>query len=339
LFLKTLKGKEDFNFMRIMPLEKREVTASRLVLGCMGFGGNWDNSPMSNEEILKAEQAIDAALSSGITMFDHADIYRMGKAEEVFGRVLKSRPYLREKMVIQSKCGIRFTDENAPGRYDFSKQHVLTSVDGILQRLSVEHLDVLLLHRPDPLMEPEEVAEAFRQLKISGKVRHFGVSNMNKSQLRLLQTYCDEPIIVNQMEMSLHKLDWIDQGVLVNQKAGIDTHFADGLIEHSILNNIQIQAWSPLAKGVYSGKDIEHITEAEMKTKELVEKMASAKETTKEAIVLGWLMRHPAKIQPVIGTTNPERIMNCQDAIRQSELMTREEWYSLYVTSRGQRLP
>jgi predicted oxidoreductase len=325
--------------MRMMPLEKRSVTTSRLVLGCMGFGGDWDYNPISNEEILKTEQAIDTALSLGITMFDHADIYKMGKAEEVFGRVLKAQPSLRKNIVIQSKCGIRFTDEIGPGRYDLSKEHILNSVNGTLQRLGVEYLDVLLLHRPDPLMEPEEVAEVFRLLKMSGKVRHFGVSNMNKGQIKLLQTYCEDPIIANQMEMSLNKLDWVDQVVLVNQEAGTSTHFADGLLEYSMVNDIQIQAWSPLAKGIYSGKEIERPSEAEMKTKELVEKMASEKDTTKEAIVLGWLMRHPAKIQPVIGTTNPERIKNCQDAIRQSELMTREEWYSLYVSSRGNKLP
>ncbi|MGE8203212.1 aldo/keto reductase [Heyndrickxia sp. NPDC080065] len=325
--------------MRTMPLEKRKISASRLVLGCMGFGGNWDNSPVTNEDLLIAEKAIEAALSSGITMFDHADIYTRGKAEEVFGKVLKSQPSLREKIVIQSKCGIRFKDEHTPGRYDFSKEHILNSVNGILKRLEVDYLDILLLHRPDPLMEPEEVAEIFSQLKSSGKVRHFGVSNMNKAQIQLLQTYCDEPMIVNQLEMSLHKLDWADQGVLVNQNAGTTTHFGDGLLEYSMVNDIQIQAWSPLARGIFTGNKIDHPTEAEMKTKELVEKMAKEKDTTREAIVLGWLMRHPAKIQPVIGTTNPERIQNCQDAIRQSELMTREEWYSLYVSSRGNILP
>ncbi|RFU62390.1 aldo/keto reductase [Peribacillus glennii] len=325
--------------MRIMPLEKRDITSSRLVLGCMGFGGNWDKSPVTKEQVLAAEQAIEAALASGITMFDHADIYKRGKAEEVFGTIVKDRPSLRENMVIQSKCGIRFADEHGPGRYDFSKEHILHSVDGILQRLATDYLDILLLHRPDPLMDPEEVAEAFDVLVRSGKVRQFGVSNMDKGQITLLQAYSDVPIIVNQLEMSLHKLDWVDQGVLVNQPAGNASHFADGLLEYSMINDIQIQAWSPLAKGIFTGQELDHATEAEVKTKELVENMACEKETTKEAIVLGWLMRHPAKIQPVIGTTNAERIKNCEDAIRQSELMTREEWYSLYVSSRGNKLP
>ncbi|ALC82135.1 MULTISPECIES: aldo/keto reductase [Bacillus] len=325
--------------MKITTLKKREITDNRLVLGCMGFGGNWDSSPISNEDIVKAEQAIDAALAAGITMFDHADIYRMGKAEEVFGNILASKPGLREQIIVQSKCGIRFEDEGGPFRYDFSKEHILTSVDRILQRLQTEYIDILLLHRPDPLMEPEEVAEAFQQLKSSGKVRHFGVSNMNKAQIQLLQAYCNDPIIVNQLEMNLRKLDWVDHGVLVNHESGAASHFSDGLLEHCILNDIQIQGWSPLANGIYSGNEIENMNEADKQTKELVKKLASEKETSIEAIILGWLMRHPAKIQPVIGTTNPDRIRNCRDAIRQSELMTREEWYSLYVSARGAKLP
>lgn len=324
--------------MRIMPLEKRDVTTSRLVLGCMRLGGSWDNSPIAEEDVVKMEKAIDQALSLGITMFDHADVYALGKAEEVFGKVIKARPDLREQMVIQSKCGFRFADEIGPIRYDLSKEHIIGSVNGILKRLSVEYIDVLLLHQPDPLVEPEEVAEAFHILKTSGKVRNFGVSNMNKGQMELLQAYCEQPIIVNQLEMSLLKLDWLNQGVTVNQEAGKAVNFGEGLLEHCMLKNIQIQAWSPMAKGIYSGKDVKDLSDAQINTRELVTKMAEEKGTTREAIVLGWLMRHPAKIQPVLGITNLERIKNCYDAIRQSELMNREEWFSLYVTARGNRL-
>lgn len=324
--------------MRKMSLEKRGITESRLVLGCMGFGGGWDNSPIAAEEEKKAELGIEAALETGITMFDHADIYTRGKAEKVFGGWLKNNPAMREKIVIQSKCGIRIADGQFPGRYDFSKDYILRSVDRILDRLQTDYLDILLLHRPDPLMEPEEVAEAFERLKMSGKVKNFGVSNMNAGQIKLLQAYIGSPLVVNQLEMSLKKLDWVDKGVHVNQSAGRNSHFSEGLLEHCMLEDIQIQAWSPLAKGIYTGGK-EPDTEAENVTAALVAKMAEEKETTREAIVLGWLMRHPANIQPVIGTTNPERIRNCGDAIRQSALMTREEWYSLYISSRGTRLP
>ncbi|MGM0878073.1 MAG: aldo/keto reductase [Bacillota bacterium] len=324
---------------KMMALQKREITTSRLALGCMGFGGGWDQNPISKEDILKGEKAIDAALSSGITMFDHADIYTMGKAETIFGEIVKGRPDLRENIVIQSKCGIRFPKGAAPHRFDFSKSHILHSVDGILNRLNVDYLDILLLHRPDPLVEPEEVALAFEVLKKSGKVRNFGVSNMSAAQIKLLNAYCSGPIIVNQLEMSLKRIDWLEQGVLVNQKAGTEINFADGIIEHCRLEDIQIQAWAPLANGMYSGRKLDNLTEADLQTRELVQEMATEKETTPEAIVLGWLMRHPALIQPVIGTTNPERIKNCQDSVRQSELMTREEWYSLYTASRGKKMP
>lgn len=325
--------------MKVMPIEKREITTSRLVLGCMGFGGGWDQTPYTKEDMLRAEKAIDAALSNGITMFDHADIYRMGKAEKVFGEILKSRPELRENIILQSKCGIRFADSNNPKRYDFSKDYILDSVDGILNRLNTEYLDTFLLHRPDPLIEPEEVAEAFEMLKRSGKVRHFGVSNMSASQIQFLNAYCSEPMIVNQLNMSLKQIDWVEQGVLVNQKEGTGMNFPEGTIEYYRLANVQIQAWASLANGIYSGRSIDNPSESELATIELVKKLALEKETSAEAIVLGWLMRHPAMIQPVIGTTNPERITKCQDAIRQAELMTREEWYSLYIASRGNTLP
>ncbi len=179
--------------MKVMPIEKTGITTSRLVLGCMGFGGDWNHSPYSKEDMLNAEKAIDAALANDITMFDHADIYRRGKAEKVFGEILKSRPELRENIVLQSKCGIRFADGEIPNRYDFSKSHILDSVDGILSRLNTEYIDVLLLHRPDPLMEPEVVAEAFETLKESCKVRYFGVSNMSASQIKLLNAYMRSP--------------------------------------------------------------------------------------------------------------------------------------------------
>lgn len=322
-----------------MPLEKREITNSRLVMGCMGLGGSWDKSPLTENDLYIAEKAVDAALSIGISMFDHADIYKMGKSETVFGKVLKGRPELREKIVLQSKCGIRFPESDNPGRYDFSRNHILQSVDGILSRLGIDYLDILLLHRPDPLVEPEEVAEAFQTLKQSGKVRNFGVSNMSAAQIKFLQSYTSSPLIVNQLEMSLKRIDWLEQGVLVNQKAGTSINFADGIIEHCRMEDIQIQAWAPMAYGLYSGGSTENASEAELKTKELVQKMASEKNTTAEAIVLGWLMRHPARIQPVVGSSNSERIKKCKDAAAIADSMTREEWYSLYVSSRGVKMP
>lgn len=320
------------------PLQKRGYDASQLVLGCMGLGGGWSGNPVTPELIKQAHEAVDAAQSIGITMFDHADIYARGNAELVFGKVLQERPELRDQIMIQSKCGIRFDEgPGRPGRYDFSKEHITASVEGILTRLNIESLDILLLHRPDPLMEPEEVAEAFLRLKQSGKVQAFGVSNMSAAQIRFLQASIQEPLIVNQLEMSLLKLDWLDNGIHQNQKQGTQVSFPDGTMEFCQTENIQIQAWSPLAKGLFSGKDLEGHSEAVKQTAALVQSMSEEKGTTREAIVLAWLMRHPARIQPVIGTSQAQRIRACGDAAKIE--LTREEWYSLYVSSRGSKMP
>jgi predicted oxidoreductase len=305
----------------------------------MPFGGSWDRAPITPEQVRKAEQALDAALSIGISMFDHADIYTMGKSETIFGSILKRRPGLREQIVIQSKCGIRFGAGAIPTRFDFSKAHIWAAVDGILDRLAIDYLDILLLHRPDPLMEPDEVAEAFGILKDSGKVRHFGVSNMSPGQIRFLQRALSSQLIVNQLEMSLEHLDWVDQGIHVNQKAGATVNFAEGLMEYAQMETMQLQAWGPLAQGRFSGRALSDQPANIQQTAALVGQMATTKETTPEAIVLGWLMRHPALIQPVIGTMNAERIVACRDAERQAQAMTREEWYTLYVSARGKNMP
>ncbi|MFC4322871.1 aldo/keto reductase [Litchfieldia salsa] len=325
--------------MKQTSLQKRNISSSRLALGCMGFGGGWNKDPITRDHVVQAEKAIDTALSIGITMFDHADIYTMGKAEEVFGEILKEKPSLREDIILQSKCGIRFPEGNVPVRYDFSRDYILSSVDGILKRLNTEYIDILLLHRPDPLMEPEQVSEAFNTLKQSGKVKHFGVSNMNSSQMKYLQSYLSDPLVVNQLEMNLSHLDWLDHGVHVNQQAGSTGYFSDGILEYCQMEDVQLQAWGPLARGKFTGRSVINENDSVAKTVELVKKMAKEKGTSTEAIVLGWLMKHPAKIQPVIGTTNPTRIQASQDAIHQSETMTRDEWYSLYVSSRGVKLP
>lgn len=323
--------------MNKIPIQQRGLAASRLVLGCMGLGGGWNDEPITEQHLAAAHAAVEAALEAGINMFDHADIYTRGKAEEVFGQVLKERPEWRERIVLQSKCGIRFADNGIPGRYDFSKEHILRSVDGSLKRLGIEYLDILLFHRPDPLMEPEEVAEAMSALKSAGKVRAFGVSNMSAGQIRLLQAYSKEPFIVNQLEMSLAKIGWLDQGVHVNQNAAKEDIFPEGTLEYCRLENIQIQAWGPLAQGLFSGRDLSDQPASIRETAELVQAMANEKGTTREAIILAWLMRHPAGIQPVIGTANPERIRACGEAVNLT--LTREEWYTLYVSSRGRALP
>ncbi|MBW7476869.1 aldo/keto reductase [Paenibacillus oenotherae] len=323
--------------MKPFPLQDRGIPASQLVLGSMRLGGGWDQSPLTAAHYKEGHEAVDTALEIGINMFDHADIYTYGKAEKVFGKVLQERPELRSKILIQSKCGIRLADEHNPQRYDFSKPYIISSVDGILERLGVEYIDFLLLHRPDPLVEPEEVASAIHELKASGKVRWFGVSNMSAGQIKLLQAYSDEPFIVNQLEMSLLKTGFVDTGISVNQEIARNNVFPEGTLEHCRQENIQLQSWSPLAQGLFSGKALDGQSEAVVQTAALVRQLAEEKGTTAESIVLSWLMRHPAGIQPVIGTINPARIRACKDAA--TLRLTREEWYALYTSSRGARMP
>ncbi|MCD9024171.1 aldo/keto reductase [Cohnella silvisoli] len=321
-----------------LPLNKHGFESSQLVLGCMGLGGGWNSNPITAQDLKQAHAAVDAALSIGINMFDHANIYGFGKSEQVFGQVLKERPELRKSMIVQSKCGIRpGTDDYPRTRFDFSEEHILTSVDASLKRLGIEKLDILLLHRPDPLADPEEVAEAFNKLKASGKVGSFGVSNMSAAQMQLLQADLDEPLVANQLELSLLKLDWLDSVVHVNQEEGKLSSFPEGTVEYCRLNNVQIQAWSPLARGVYSGKDISEESATVQETAALVARLAEEKNTTREVITLGFLLRHPANIQPVIGSATPERIVACGGVHKNT--LSREEWYHLYVTSRGHGLP
>ncbi|MFK0572645.1 aldo/keto reductase family oxidoreductase [Endozoicomonas sp.] len=323
--------------MNRIPLTIFLPDASRIAAGCMGLGGDWDNSPVSPAHIKQAHQLVDSALESGINFFDHADIYTRGKAEQVFGHVLTERPELRENIFLQSKCGIRFAEGNVPNRYDFSREWIIHSVENSLARLNTEYLDLLLLHRPDPLMQPEEVAEAFHQLQKSGKVRHFGVSNMNGHQIKYLRSFLEQPVIVNQLQMSLTHLDWLDEGVLVNHPEGQAVGFTPGTVEYCRSHNIQLQAWGCLSKGAFTGRDVSAEAESIQATARLVEQFAGELGVSREAIVLAWLMRHPAGIQPVIGTTNAQRIRACQQA--ENIELSREQWYQLYVCARGRMLP
>lgn len=323
--------------MKNLPVNHTFPDASQLILGCMGLGGSWDAAPLSPENVKHAHAAIDAALEAGINFFDHADIYTLGKAEMVFGEALKQRPGLRDKIYLQSKCGIRFADESNPQRYDFSRSWITSAVEASLSRLGVEQLDVLELHRPDPLMDPQEVAQAFEQLKADGKVKHFGVSNMTGPQIQFLQSCLPFPLISNQLEMSLAEHAFVDEGIFGVHPGGAEINFTAGTMEYCRHNNVQLQSWGSLAQGLYTGKDITSQPEHVKQTAAKVATLANEYSVSREAIVLAWLMRHPAKIQPIIGTTNPARILACAEA-HQVEL-TREQWYDLYISARGERLP
>ena len=321
--------------MSDIPLQEHLPGVSRLVYGCMGIGGDWDTTALDAGDLRTAEAALEAALAAGIDCYDHADIYKHGKAEQVFGDILKRRPELREQVFLQSKGGIRFADGDTPGRYDFSRDWIIACVEGSLRRLNTDYLDLWLLHRPDPLMRPEEVALAVDQLRAAGKVRYFGVSNMHQHQMEYLQQHLDIPLAANQLEMGLHHLDWLEGDILFNQPGGRGT--APGAVDYCRSRGIQLQAWASLAGGLYSGRDTAAEPEAVQHTAALVAQLAQRKNASREAIVLAWLLRHPARIQPVIGTTSPGRIRACAEGMDVE--LSREEWYALYVAARGAPLP
>lgn len=302
----------------------------------MGLGGAWDQPECGPADIAHAEAAVSAACEIGITWFDHADIYSNGKSEAVFGEVLARAAGLRERIGIQTKCGIRIARPGSPGLYDWRAESILARVRESLARLRVDYIDVLLLHRPDPLGEPAEVARALAALRAQGLVRQFGVSNMSAQQIAQLQAHLDFPLVANQLEMSLHRRDWVESGVLLNTAAGAANGFPHGTLEYCAANGVSLQAWAPLAQGRFTGRAQ---TAADAATSELVALLATVKRTTPETIVLWWLQRHPARIAPVIGTAHPARIRACADAVARAPELSYEEWYQLWVTARGEPLP
>jgi len=325
--------------MEMIKIPHTDLEVSRLAFGCMGLGGGFaPDTRLTADHERQAREFLDAAQEIGANFFDHANIYGRGRAEEVFGRVLTERPSLRDKIVIQSKCGIRWADDppNTPQRFDFSRDHILESVDAILARLRTDWLDVLLLHRPDPLWEGEEIAEAFQKLHLSGKVRYFGVSNQNRFQMEYLQSFLPESLVANQVEMSLLHYGFAEIGISFNQSSPRYPDGWEGTMEYCRMKDVLLQAWSPLAQGILMGK-LDGQPENIKETAALVEEYAQRHEITAEAILLAWLLKHPAKIQPVLGTTRPDRLRACAKALSVS--LSREEWYSLFAAARGAPMP
>ncbi|MBU2971993.1 aldo/keto reductase [Pseudoalteromonas sp. C2R02] len=323
--------------MKKLPIHQYLPHASELVYGCMGLGGSWNKDPLTQKDFMQAHQVIEHVLDSQINFFDHADIYQFGKAEQVFGKVLKENPSLRENMIIQSKCGIRFEDKSGPARYDLSGEWICESTNNILARLNTEYLDVLVLHRPDPLMDPEEIAQAFADLKASGKVKYFGLSNMHISQAAYLAQAIEQPLIVNQLELSLTNLNWLEEGVFAGNPDGSHVNFTSGTLEYARRNDMQIQSWGSLSQGLFSGKDISKEPIGIQRTAEYIKTLADVYNTSPESIVLAWLLRHPSAVQPVIGSTNIQRISACKQAL--AIKLTREQWYQIYILARGAKLP
>jgi len=311
------KGKEPMK-MKMIPFGTTGLSVPAVALGCMRL------TRLSDEE---AKTYVRTALELGANFFDHADIYGGGQSEAIFGRAIRGIP--REKLLIQSKCGI------VPGkRYDFSKQHILESVDGSLSRLGVDYLDSLLLHRPDALMEPEEVAEAFSVLLENGKVRHFGVSNQNPMQMALLEKALPVPISVNQLQLSLTNCTMISQGMEVNM-ATPNAAARDGyVLDYCRLHGITIQPWSPFQYGMFEGVFLG--SEKFPALNAAIDSIAAKYGVTPVTVTVAWLLRHPARFQPIIGSMNLSRI---REAIAASDLvLTRQEWYDLYLAA-GNILP
>ncbi|MBF2638336.1 aldo/keto reductase family oxidoreductase [Listeria welshimeri] len=307
--------------MKRITIGNSALTASEISLGCMRM------ADLSKED---ANKVINTALENGIDFFDHADIYGGGKSEEVFADAIDMNATIREKMILQSKCGIR------QGFFDFSKEHIISSVEGSLKRLKTDYLDTLLLHRPDTLFEPEEVAAAFTELEKSGKVRHFGVSNQNPGQIELLKKYVDQELIANQLQFSIMHTGMIDTGFNVNMTIDIDPSLDrdGGIIEYSRLNNMTIQAWSPFQYGFFEGVFLDNDKFPELN--KTIDKIAADKGVTNSAIAVAWIQRHPASFQTVVGTMNPGRIA---DIAKASDVtLSREEWYEIYRAA-GNQLP
>lgn len=312
--------------MKKTKIRKTGQEVPALIVGCMRQAGFSDH-PF---DVQQMDHFIHTAVENGANYFDHADIYGLGRSESVFGEAmaLSGSSLSREDLIIQSKCGIR------QGCFDSSREHILEAVDGILGRLQTEYLDVLLLHRPDALIEPEEVAEAFDRLQDAGKVRQFGVSNYTPGQIALLQRYLKQELVVNQMECSIVHSGMIASGIEANMTTAGSVDHDGGILDYCRLHDITLQAWSPFQISLREGSFIDNPEYPELNAK--LEELSEKYGTSKAGIALAWLLRHPAGMQVLTGTSKEERLV---ELIRASEIvLSREEWYALYLAS-GRILP
>ncbi|VDN47008.1 Aldo/keto reductase [Petrocella atlantisensis] len=305
--------------MKKLHVSGDKISIPQIGLGCMRI-----------VELTKkdANHLINTSMELGINFFDHADIYGGGKSETLFSEAVSMSALSREKMILQSKCGIR------KGFFDFSKDHILQSVDGILKRLNTDYLDILLLHRPDTLFEPEEVAEAFDYLYDSGKVRHFGVSNQNPMQMALLESALHQPLLFNQLQFGIMHTGMVDAGLNVNMKVTSSIDHDGGILEYCRLHNITIQAWSPFQYGFFDGVFLNKEKFPELNA--VIDRLAERYKVSDSAIAVAWISRHPAKIQTIVGTTNHKRLRQISEA--DTITLTREEWYEIYRAA-GNILP
>ena len=314
--------------MQTIPLGVSLLRSSRLAYGCWRVAGTWNPGEVTAASRAAGLRAILAAYEAGYTLFDTADIYCHGESERILGQALKQVSGMRDRVVVLTKGGIRPAgdpDPDSPGRYDFSSSHLISACERSLQRLEIETIDLYMLHRPDLLAEPEEVAQAFTQLKASGKVRSFGLSNFRPSLVTALQAACPMPLVAHQVEISLAKLD----------------AFTDGTLDQCLIERITPMAWSPLAGGLI-GDGANRLLPSQQSYRPesylpVVDAVAKARGASRTTVALAWLLKHPAHILPVIGTINPDRI---RDTAKAADLeLTREEWYRLLIAARGEPMP
>jgi predicted oxidoreductase len=276
----------------------------------------------------QAREFVQASLDLGANFFDHADIYGDGTCEEIFAEAIQMNDDVRETVLLQSKVGIR------SGMFDFSKEHILKATNGILKRLKTDYLDVLLLHRPDALVEPEEVAEAFDELESSGKVRNFGVSNLNPMQIELLRKFVKQPLVANQLQLSITNTTMIDAGINVNMENEAAVNRDGSILDYCRLHEITVQPWSPFQYGFFEGVFLDNPRFPVLNA--TIDEIAAKHGVSNTTIAIAWLLRHPAKMQPVTGTMNISRLTDCCKAV--DVALSREEWYEIYRAA-GNKLP
>lgn len=308
--------------MQYQNIKNGPSEVSRIILGCMR---------MPSLSVQEAARQIEKAVEGGINFFDHATCYGRGEAEKRFGDALRETSIKREDLRIQSKCGLCFERNE----FDWTKENILTSVDESLQRLKMDYLDALLLHRPDLIYDPEEVAEAFEALEKSGKVRFFGVSNVPMMQLKVLKKFVKQPLSINQLQLSITASQLIDQTLYVNDlTTDLSLDRDNGLLDYCRLEDITIQAWSPLQFGKFEGCFVDHPDFPELN--QTLSELAEKYKVSKTAIAIAWILRHPAKMQVIAGTMNPKHLEDYCEATKVE--LTHHEWYQLYLAS-GKKLP
>lgn len=317
--------------MKNVALGNTNLQASAVALGIMR---------MVSLNVDDAAKVLDTVTDKGVNFIDSADIYGGGKSEEIFGQALKQSGVKREDLIIQSKGGIVLDPKRSHGdlvfgqRYDFSKQHLIEAVDGILKRMGIDYLDFFLLHRPDALMEPDQIAAAFDELQAAGKVRHFGLSNCNPMQVELIQSAISQKLMVNQLQFGVMHTGPIDFGLHVNMSDDRSVNHDGEIIEYSRLHNMTIQAWSPYQYGMFEGPFIDNPKFPELNKK--LQELADAKGVTKNAIATAWILRHPANMQVILGSMNQEHL---KESIAGADVeLTKQEWYDVYFAA-GNTLP